>query len=566
MNRPRPERALVLAPHGRDAEVACGMLKEAGLEPQAVPSLPDLLEELKAGAGFAVLTEEAVRTADLHPLAEWIGEQPEWSDFPFILLTGRGGGIERNPGATRVLKVLGNVTFLERPFHPTTFVSLAEAALRGRRRQYEARARLEALGEREVELRQSREALLALNATLEERVAAAIGEREQAESQLRHAQKMDAIGQLTGGVAHDFNNLLTPIVGALDMLRSRFSADERAQRTIGMALQASARATTLVQRLLAFARRQDLQPRPVDVGALLTGMEELVRRSIGAQINVRVEAPSGLPSAHVDPNQLELAILNLAINARDAMPDGGKVTIAASEARLERDDGDLNAGRYLTICVSDEGAGMDAETLRRATEPFFSTKGLGKGTGLGLSMVHGLAAQSGGTLRLESHVGRGTKAEIWLPVAKGSAAPVVPGGVRPAIAHRGGTLLLVDDEALVRAGTAEMLEEFGYTVLQASSGAEALLVLREEKARIGGLVTDFLMPGMNGVVLAREARRIAPRLPVLLITGYLSGGGEDGAGELPRLAKPFRQDELAAHVAHLLQESGEEEQARPAIA
>ncbi|MDB5670076.1 MAG: hypothetical protein JWO25_1035 [Alphaproteobacteria bacterium] len=554
MSETLSERALILAPHGRDEDVAAAMLREAGLRADICPALPALVDALEQGAGFAVLTEEALRTADLHPLSNWIQAQPEWSDFPFVLLTVRGGGLERNPGAARFLRILGNATFVERPFHPTTLVSLAEAALRGRRRQYEARLRLDALRESETRLTESRQALLGLNATLEERVAAAIDEREQVQSQLRHAQKMDAIGQLTGGVAHDFNNLLTPIMGALDMLRHRFASEDRAQRTIGMALQATARAATLVQRLLAFARRQDLQPRPVDVGALLAGMEELVRRSIGAQVEVRIDAPLGLPAAHVDPNQLELAILNLAINARDAMPQGGIITISVSEQRLPRSVAGLAAGHYLSVCVIDQGNGMDGETLQRATEPFFSTKGLGKGTGLGLSMVHGLAAQSGGALRLDSRIGHGTSAEIWLPAALEAAAVAAAPGAGNLMAHSGGTLLLVDDEDLVRMGTAEMLQELGYQVLQADSGAEALDILRDRRERISAMVTDFLMPGMNGATLAKEARRLVPELPVLVVTGYLNTG-DCAAGDLPRLAKPFRQADLAEHVARLL--SGE---------
>jgi signal transduction histidine kinase/CheY-like chemotaxis protein len=556
-----PERALVYAPHGRDADVACAMLAEARIASEKVDSLPLLMDELNRGAGLAVLTEEPLRTADLRALSAWIGTQPEWSDFPFILLTPRGGGLERNPAAGRLLDLLGNVTFLERPFHPTTFVSLAEAALRGRRRQYDARSRLQALHESEAQLKASQEALLRLNATLEERVAAEVSGREHTESQLRHAQKMDAIGQLTGGVAHDFNNLLTPIMGALDMLRLRFAADEKAQRTIGMGLQATARAATLVQRLLAFARRQDLQPRPVDAGALLTGMEELIRRSIGTQIEVRVEAPAGLPAALVDPNQLELAILNLAINGRDAMPNGGTITIRAGESRLDQDEEDLAAGHYVRICVADQGEGMDAETLRRAAEPFFSTKGLGRGTGLGLSMVHGLAAQSGGALRLDSRPNEGTTAEIWLPVAPGSVLASIAGSSGPAVVHRGGTLLLVDDEPLVRRGTADMLQEFGYQVIEAASGAEALALLRDHSGAVCALLTDFLMPGMNGATLAAEARRIVPDLPVLLITGYLNSA--QSPGDLPRLAKPFRQADLAAHVARLV--GADEEITRPAM-
>jgi signal transduction histidine kinase len=551
VNRTLSEAALVVAPKGRDADVACEMLKEAGMDAEAVRSLAALLDRLNSGAGLAVLTEEALQTADLHPLSDWIGRQPEWSDFPFILLTARGGGLERNPSASRFLAILGNVTFLERPFHPTTFVSLAEAALRGRRRQYEARARLHALHESEAELKASREALLKLNATLEERVASEVAEREQAESHLRQAQKMDAIGQLTGGVAHDFNNLLTPILGGLDLLRHRLQGDERAQRTIGVGLQAAARASTLVQRLLAFARRQDLQPRPVDVGALLEGMQELVSRSIGTQVRVTVDAPHGLPAAHVDPNQLELAILNLAINARDAMDEGGNLTIRALAERLDGGDDDLPEGNYLKICVTDDGEGMDEETLRRSTEPFFSTKGIGKGTGLGLSMVHGLAAQSGGALRLDSTPGIGTTAEIWLPAAGPVLARNNVAPPRSAAAKGAGTLLLVDDEPLVRTGTADMLEDLGYCVVQAESGPEALTLLRQCRGHIDALVTDYLMPGMNGAALAREARAILPELPVLVITGYTNTAHMDGT-ELPRLSKPFRQAELGARIAALL--------------
>ncbi len=394
-------------------------------------------------------------------------------------------------------------------------------------------------------------ALLKLNATLEERVAAAIAEREQAESQLLHAQKLDAIGQLTGGVAHDFNNLLTPIMGSLDLLRQRLPPDPKTQRTISIALQATARATTLVQRLLAFARRQDLQPRPVDIGGLLHGMEELLERSIGGLVTIATHVEEGLPAAQVDPNQLELALLNLCINARDAMPEGGSIRIDAVATNVEGKDGELAPGRYVCLRVEDSGAGMDEETLRRAAEPFFSTKGLGKGTGLGLSMVHGLAAQSGGALRLSSTPGRGTRAEIWLPVAAANFERAVPAVTHEDIPNPGGTILLTDDEELVRKGTAEMLEELGYSVVEAGSGAEALVILQKDGARIDALVTDFLMPGMNGASLAHEARAIVPHLPVLLITGYSNVA--DGLGaDLPRLTKPFRQTELARQVARLI--------------
>jgi len=376
-----------------------------------------------------------------------------------------------------------------------------------------------------------------------------VTDKKRTEEALRQAQKMEAIGQLTGGVAHDFNNLLTPIMGSLDMLRRRVTGDERAQRTVDLALQATSRATTLVQRLLAFARRQDLEARSVDVADLLAGIEELVARSLGSGVRVVVEAPASLPPAHADPNQLELAILNLAINARDAMPGGGTLTIRARERELGRAAPDLKAGRYVRLSVSDTGVGMDEGTLRRAIEPFFSTKGVGKGTGLGLSMVHGLAAQLGGALRLSSTPGVGTTAELWLPVAAEPVASAAVPATAPHRAERAAVVLLVDDEDLVRAGTADMLADLGYRVVEAGSGREALAKLREGLAP-DLLVTDYLMPDMNGADLALEAVRAQPDLPVLMITGYTNL--ERQTGNLPRLMKPFRQEELAARVAALL--------------
>ena len=308
------ERALILAPQGRDGAVARGMLGEAGLRGDIVGDINQLVTQLRAGAGFAVVTEEAATGTDLHSLSDWLDAQPEWSDFPFVLLTLRGGGLERNPESGRFLEVLGNVTFRERPFHPTAFVSLAQSALRGRRRQYEARARLEELNQ--------------LATDLEQRVEERTAEREMAMAQLHEAQKLETLGQLTGGVAHDFNNLLTPITGALDILQKRYGdGDERSARLLSNALQAADRAKTLLQRLLGFARRQSLRTQPVDISALLSGMRDLVSASVGPTVEVQLRLDQDLPSALVDPNQLELAVLNLTVNARDAMPQGGPLTI-----------------------------------------------------------------------------------------------------------------------------------------------------------------------------------------------------------------------------------------------
>ena len=447
------ERALVLAPKGRDAEVACAMLREAGIEAEACPSLQRLTAELGSGAGFALVTEEALLDCDKSELVGWIDDQPEWSDFPFVLITHRGGGLERNPAASRYLGLLGNVTFLERPFHPTTLVSLAQAALRGRRRQYDARARLRELRE--------------LTTSLEHRVEQASAEREAALAKLHEAQKLETLGQLTGGVAHDFNNLLTPITGALDLLNRRYAKDDpRAGRLIGGAIESAERARILVQRLLGFARRQALETQPVDVPALLEGMRDLIASSVGPAIDVRLRFETGLPAALTDPNQLELALLNLCVNARDAMPRGGVLTLAASAETLGPGDvPQVAPGLYLRLSVIDSGMGMDEPTLSRAIEPFFSTKDVGKGTGLGLSMVHGLALQLGGGLGLRSSPGEGTRVDLWLPVASEAPAenrPALPDG--PAVHVRPQSILLVDDEALVRTATAEMLRELGHNV------------------------------------------------------------------------------------------------------
>ncbi len=393
------------------------------------------------------------------------------------------------------------------------------------------------------------EALRELNVTLEARIATAIAEREEAQEALRQSQKMEAMGQLTGGVAHDFNNLLTPIVGSLDMLLRKGIGNEREQRLIAGAAQSAERAKTLVQRLLAFARRQPLQVVPVDVARLVTGMGELVASTTGPQIKVAVEAPDDLPAARADANQLEMAILNLAVNARDAMPDGGTLRISASaESVTPGHPAPLRPGHYIRLSVADTGAGMDDATLARAVEPFFSTKGIGKGTGLGLSMVHGLASQLGGALTIQSRPGLGTNIELWLP--RSSVAPDAADVVRDtaAVPASHGTALLVDDEELVRMSTADMLVDLGYRVVEADC-AEAALGLMHAGEPFDLLVTDHLMPGMNGTDLARVVIAARPGTPVLLVSGYAESEGI--AAGLPRLTKPFRKDELAASLASL---------------
>lgn len=396
--------------------------------------------------------------------------------------------------------------------------------------------------------RAAEDALRTLNATLEARVEAAIREREEAQEALRQSQKMEAMGQLTGGVAHDFNNLLTPIIGVLDLLQRNGMGSDRERRLIAGAAQSAERARTLIQRLLAFARRQPLQPVAVDVAALITGLGDLIASTIGPRIKVVVDAAAGLPAAQADPNQLEMAILNLAVNARDAMPDGGTLRISAmSESVGSGHEAALAAGRYLCLSVADTGTGMDARTLARAIEPFFSTKGVGKGTGLGLSMVHGLASQLSGALTIESQPGEGTTIRLWLPESADRPRDIPASEVRRATEGQG-KALVVDDEALVRASTADMLCDLGYEIEEVESGEDALALFKSGR-RFDLLVTDHLMPGMNGTDLAVAVRQLVPAAPVLIVSGYAESAGIDPA--LPKLAKPFRIDELAAALRQL---------------
>lgn len=389
--------------------------------------------------------------------------------------------------------------------------------------------------------------LARLNANLEQQVVDRTRELLTSEAALRQSQKMEAMGQLTGGVAHDFNNLLTPIIGSLDMLTRRGVGNERERRLIDGALQSADRAKTLVQRLLAFARRQPLQAIAVDLKVLIPGMAGLIDSTVGPGIAVRADLAADLPPVNADANQLEMAILNLGVNARDAMPGGGALTISANLQSVSVGHGSgLKPGPYVRLAVADTGVGMDEAVQARAVEPFFSTKGIGKGTGLGLSMVHGLVAQLGGALTIVSALGRGTTIELWLPV--NSALVEGDGAAQTAyapVASRG-RVLLVDDEDLVRLSTADMLSDLGYEVVEASSGAQALQLVAEG-ADPQLLITDHLMPGMSGDELARHIRMQTPDLPVLIISGYADVTGI--AADLPRLTKPFRVGELALILA-----------------
>jgi signal transduction histidine kinase len=430
--------------------------------------------------------------------------------------------------------------------------------------------------ERRVEERTAE--LRKLNEELELRIEERTRERELALAQLFEAQKMDTIGRLTGGVAHDFNNLLMAVLGSLSLLEKKLPDDPQIQRLLQNAIQGADRGKSLTQRLLAFSRRQELKPQAVDFAQLVYGMQELLKRAVGHGIAFSCDFPPDLPPALVDANQLELALLNVALNARDAMSDGGSVRITA-QADIIVQGGSapihpigngfvkqpntaqnvcLPAGAYVRIVIVDTGVGMDQVTLAKATEPFFTTKGPGKGTGLGLSMVHGLAAQSGGLLRIHSEPNAGTIVELWLPQATTAAAavaraPETATHLRPATDPC--TVLIVDDDTLVMTGTAAMILDLGHTAVEAHSGAEALDLLTSG-LKVDVVLTDHAMPSMTGLQLAESIHKKFPGLPIILATGYAELPVDPLTLGIARLAKPCTQLEIAAAIHEAVRSNG----------
>ena len=550
-------RVLILAVRGRDAAVTKQVLTAAGHTCLACASVDALACELEGGAGAAFVTEESLMAGDRRRLQAWLGAQPPWSDFPFILLATKRAG-RRPKDAIETLLRLGNVVVLERPIHSETLASAAASALRGRRRQYEARERLQ-------ELSSAEDRLTRLNSTLEDRIGRRtaelaqannqlmqeIAERARAQAALVQSQKMEAVGQLTGGIAHDFNNLLTVIGGNLELIRRRTS-DPALDRLADMGLQASNRAAKLTRQLLAFSRSQRLTLTPVDINALIRGMDELLDRTIGPLYGVEKDLDPSGPWAMADANQVELAVLNLVINGRDAMPGGGLLKVSS---RVARPAAGLADRDYVVIGVADHGVGIPAAHLDKVFDPFFTTKPLGKGTGLGLSQVYGIARQSGGAARVDSIEGRGATVEIWLPLtaapAEAAAGPTVAPASRDDARAR---VLLVEDDEGVRRFIAESLEMLGYSVVSASHGREGLERLEDELPEL--MIIDYAMPGLNGVEVAEAARSRAPRLPIILATGYADMEAVHKAFDPARvLRKPFQINDLDTAVRRALAEA-----------
>jgi signal transduction histidine kinase/ActR/RegA family two-component response regulator len=677
------ERVLVLAPRGRDAQVISQVLMNAGLVCTVCDNHKALLQDLEAGAGTALIAEEALLEVDLMPLADWLSRQASWSDFPFVLLTAKES-LRRMPAARALLGSLSNVILLERPLNAETLRRATASALRARKRQYQARSDLQvriraeerlhialqagrlgsweldlsdwtltasdtckanfgrapdtsftyedqlaaihpddraharstinmaiaALSDFEIEYRviwpdgslhwvlvqgrtsgdalgraltmtgvsqditdrheanrrlhASQEALRHLNETLESRIAERtaelaqandrlmreITERERTQLALVQAQKMEAVGHLTGGIAHDFNNLLNVILGNVELI-DIYSTDERVKRLAAIARKSTERGAKLTGQLLAFSRSQTLDLKPVDLALVMDSVQDLLASSLGAEIEAHFELAEQLPPALADLNQVELAILNLALNARDAMPRGGTLTFRTSLQTAAPQP--LPEGQYAVISVSDTGGGINPDIIGKVFDPFFTTKALGKGTGLGLSQVYGIARQSGGTARIESRMGEGTTVEIWLPLADAEdiSAAVDAGTVDQDAAGAQAKILVVEDDPEVREFIVEYLKMLGHEVVQADNGAAGLALLAS--MRVDLMITDFLMPGMDGAQLMAKASALYPHLPIIIATGYADMHAiEEVIGANAVLRKPFHMNDLAHCVRRAL--------------
>ncbi|AHY42162.1 response regulator [Stutzerimonas decontaminans] len=543
---------VVYAPIGRDGPASAELLSRSGMDAVVCHSVDEVLQRAETDADAVFIAEEGLFGRDLEGLAAWVEQQPAWSDFPFVVLTSK----HQQPAVTawrqRMVAALRNVSLLERPVQSITLTSAVKAALRGRHRQHEVRALLEARERASQELEalvvERTSELEATNLELRTQMA----ERAHIEETLRQTQKIEAIGQLTGGIAHDFNNLLMVITGGLDMLDRRADPERRKRLMDGMR-QAAQRGSALTRQLLAFSRRQSLAPEPVDLARRISQMREMLDRSLRGDVHVRQQFAPDLWPVQVDPGELELVILNLAVNARDAMPAGGSILLQACNAPDEQVLG--RRGDFVRLAVTDTGTGIPAEVRTRVFDPFFTTKEIGKGSGLGLAQVYGFARQSGGTVWIESECGQGTSVILLLPRAEDIPA-------QPDVEHVAndtgdaflGSVLLVDDDEEVAALVGEMVEHLGYHVTHAGSATDALNTLADG-CKVDIVFSDVMMPGgMNGVELAREIRTRALGVPVLLTSGYAEAAQQSATAEgVHVLAKPYRLEELASALREAIE-------------
>ena len=541
----RHNRVLIFAPIGRDGPASAELLRSASLDTLICHDLDALVTEIDAGAGAVFLAEEGVFGKDMAPLTRWIDRQPTWSDLPFIVLTSH----REHPAVLRwrrnLVSTLRNVSFLERPIQPITLISAIQSALRARRRQYEVGALIRAREQTAQELER-----LVANRTNElkeanDQLRVEIAERTRVEETLRQAQKLEAVGRLTGGIAHDFNNLLMVVSGGLDMLQ-RSTDPAKLRRLTDAMRQAVQRGAGLTRQLLAFSRRQALKPQAIDVARHVGAMRDLLDRTLRGDVNVELDFPDAIWPVEVDPGELELVVLNLAVNARDAMPHGGTIVVRGENLPAIKDD--HLAGDYVRLSVIDTGMGMPPEVRAHVFEPYFTTKDVGKGSGLGLAQVYGFAIQSRGAVRVTSEVGRGTTVALYLPRSEKAPSEdrVMDQRAERKAPHDVGRVLLVEDDDEVAALASEMLDQLGYEVTRAASATAALGALANGRS-VDIVFSDIMMPGgMNGVDLAHEIRRRRADLPIVLTSGYAEATAQEAnAAGVHILPKPYALDDLS---------------------
>ena len=552
-------RVLIHAPRGRDAAVVQKLLQDIDLLSVVCMSADQMLAALDEGAAAAILTEESLVEVPEAPLRAWLTAQPSWSDFPFIVLASRDVG-GRSRQALKMLQTLGNAFVLERPVHTETLARAAYAAVRARGRQYATRVNLRQLEDTRGEVER-------LNAELEERIAARtrelagandrlmaeIAERERAQAALIQVQKMEAIGRLTGGIAHDFNNLLHVVNMNLDLV-ARVAKEEKVLSIAARAKSAVGRGAKLTGQLLSFARNQSLLPRLTDVNALLDGMRELVAVSVGPSIKVEMALSERPTWSVLDANQLEMAVLNLAVNARDAMPSGGTLTVSTRMTEgSSAPSSQLPSGEYVTVAVGDTGVGIAQHLLTKVFDPFFTTKPVGSGTGLGLSQVYGFARQSGGMASLRSEEGQGTTVEMLFPTSE-ERAETVHAAASVTLRHDDAQrhkVLVIEDDVEVRRAIVESLSMLGYVVSEAADGASGLAALKASRHDL--MIVDYAMPGLNGAEVIAKARSMVGEIPVILATGYADMAQVGRVlGTQSILIKPFDISTLAAAVSKAL--------------
>ena len=549
-------RVLVYAPIGRDGAASVELLRRGGVVAYNCVDLDVLVRELNVGAAAVFVAEEGLFGKDASLLFAWADAQPAWSDLPFLVLTSHQEQPFVVTWRRNLVASLRNVALLERPVQAITFTNTIRAALRARTRQYEVRSLLQAQASAAQELEAQ---VVARTRELEEAnrlLRTQMDERARVEETLRQAQKIEAIGQLTGGVAHDFNNLLMVISGGLAMLDTQADPAIRKRLMDGMQ-KAAQRGAGLTRQLLVFSRRQELKPEPVDLTRQIGGMRELLDRSLRGDVHVDFDFAEGLWPIEVDPGELELVVLNLTVNARDATPNGGTIVVRAQNvAGARKTDPD-----FIRLSIIDTGTGMAPEVKARVFEPFYTTKDIGKGSGLGLAQVHGFVQQSGGSIHIDSDVGQGTAIHLLLPRSFRAPAADERHLVDVQVARRApgeaGYVLLVEDDDEVAALVGEMLRQLGYQVTRVASAAAALGALANERA-VDIVFSDIMMPGgMNGLELVHEIRTRRKALPVLLTSGYAEAAKSAAEAEgVQILSKPYRLDELAAALQQVRANAG----------